>query len=69
MIITINNTALQRNVEETYIEHQSSIAHYLLEYLQALRQRLDEVQDRKDPAALAAAGATHAGLNVNPDES
>jgi hypothetical protein len=68
-IITINDTALQQKVEETYIEHQSSITHYSLEHLQALRQRLDEVQDRKEAEALAAAGATPAGLTVNPDES
>jgi hypothetical protein len=68
-IITINDTALQRKVEETYIEHQSSITHYSLEHLQALRQRLDEVQDQKEAEALAASGATPADLNGNPDES
>jgi hypothetical protein len=55
--MTIKETALQQKVEETYIDHHSSITHYSLEHLQALRSRLDEVQDRKEAEALAGAGA------------
>jgi hypothetical protein len=50
--ISIKETALQRKVEETCIDHNSSTTHYSLEHhLQALRSRLDAVQDCKEAEA------------------
>jgi hypothetical protein len=62
---TIKETALQQQVEETYIEHHSSITHYSLEHLQALRSRLDEVQDHEEAESLAAAGAALAAFHAS----
>jgi hypothetical protein len=56
-------------VEETYIDHHSSITNYSLEHLQALRSRIDEVQDRKEAEVLAAAGAMPAAFNASLGES